>query len=405
MAELDHRIKDLIILHLKDELTVEQQLELQQWINASDHNSDVFRRLTGPDQLIEELKEYDEAKANVRDKIDARIRTFALPESPVSDIRPIRRRRWIYASAAAALLFLFITSYLWLASRFDSSSKARPVPAPVAVRDVAPGGNKATLTLGNGSTIVLENAADGQLAEQGVVQVSKRKNALAYKIVGPHSDATPTVVYNTLTTPRAGQFQVVLPDGTKVWLNNVSSLRYPTSFSGATREVELTGEGYFEVAKNEAKPFTVKLHDITIHVLGTAFNVMAYSDDPESRTTLISGKVSVEVSKTRSTILIPRQQAVIYDSGELLVYSDVDTEEAIAWQRGYFHYTKANIRDVLRQLARWYDVEVEFTIPVPSDYTFDGEIGRDLNLSTILKHLEKKDLHFHIEGKKLIVTR
>jgi len=198
---------------------------------------------------------------------------------------------------------------------------------------------------------------------------------------------------------------VVLPDGTKVWLNNASSLRYPTSFSGPFREVELTGEGYFDVAKNETKPFIVKLRDITIHVLGTTFNVMVYNDEPESRTTLISGKVSIEVSKSRPTILTPSQQAVVYGSGDLLVNKNVDTEEVTAWQRGFFHYTKANIRDVLRQLARWYDVEVEFTIPVPEDYTFDGEIGRDLNLSTILKHLEKKDLHFHIEGKQLIVTR
>jgi ferric-dicitrate binding protein FerR (iron transport regulator) len=400
MGELDHRIKDLIIKHLKDELTVEQQLELQQWINASTHNSDIFRQLTEPDQLNEELKEYYEAKSNIRDKIDARIRTFALPENPVPNIRPARRRRWVYASAAAALLFLLITSYFWLASRFDSSSKARPVPAPVAVRDVAPGGNKATLTLGNGATIVLENAADGSLAVQGVVQVSKRKNALSYNIVGPHSDATSTVVYNTLTTPRAGQFQVVLPDGTKVWLNNATSLRYPTSFSGPSREVELTGEAYFEVAKNTSKPFSVKIPDATVHVLGTSFNIMAYSNENTANTTLVEGAVKV-TQRDRQMVLVPGEQAQLDKQGALK-RTKVNIASVIAWKDGFFNFSHTDFQGAMRQLARWYDIDIIYK-GVPPTRTFSGVIDRQLNLTQVLKIFENDECTLTIDGKSIIV--
>jgi len=180
-------------------------------------------------------------------------------------------------------------------------------------------------------------------------------------------------------------------------------LRYPTSFAGHSRTVELTGEGFFEVAKN-IHPFSVKVHGLSVDVLGTAFNVMAYDDEPGIKTTLISGKVSLAAAAKQS-VLSPGEQGIVDHSGTIAILKDADTEAATAWQRGYFQYSHANIGDVLRQLARWYDVEVVFTLPIPDNYTFDGEIGRSLNLSTILKHLEKTDLHFHIEGKKLIVSK
>jgi ferric-dicitrate binding protein FerR (iron transport regulator) len=406
MERPNERIAYLFIRHLKDELTVEEQLELREWVNVSEHNQAIFHQFTDPDNLNGALKEYSTLEASIWDKIDAKMKTADLSEeAPVYNIRPNKRRRWIYVAAAAVLLFLSITSYFWLASRFNLSSKARPASAPVGAKDVAPGGNKATLTLSNGSTIVLENAADGHLAEQGSSDISKQKNALSYTTTPANGATSAAVVYNTLTTPRAGQFQVILPDGTKVWLNNASSLRYPTTFSGATREVELTGEAYFEVAKNTSQPFSVKIPNAVIHVLGTSFNIMAYNDEPTVKATLLTGKVSIAAAAGKQTVLSPGEQGILTHAGEITMAKDVDTEEAIAWQRGYFHYVHANIGDVLRQLARWYDVEVIFTTPVSDDYTFDGEIGRDLNLSTILKYLEKNDLHFHIEGKKLIVTK
>jgi ferric-dicitrate binding protein FerR (iron transport regulator) len=399
MAPTDERIKDLIIKHLKDELTVEEQLELREWIDCSDDNREIFHQLTDPEKLNEDLKEYYEAKINIWKKVDARIK---VPDLSSPTVRPLWPRIRVYV-VAASLLIIFATSYFWLASLFHAPSKARPASAPVVAQDVAPGGNRATLTLGDGATIVLEKTVNGSLAVQGAAHVSKEKNLLSYT-AGTEKVNSPAILYNTLTTPRAGQFQVVLPDGTKVWLNNASSLRYPTSFAGHARLVELSGEGYFEVAKNVSKPFSVKLHDATVHVLGTSFNVMAYDDEPGIKTTLITGKVSIAAAAKQS-VLSPGEQGIVDHSGAITILKDADTEAAIAWQRGFFQYANANISDVLRQLARWYDVEVVFTIPIPENYTFDGEIDRSLNLSRILKHLEKKDLHYHIEGKKLIVSK
>jgi len=392
MGSTNERIKVLIIKHLKDELTVEEQLELQEWMDISDENRLIFERLNDQDSLHEDLMEFHEARINIWNKVGARIEEADGPPP----VRPLWPRIRVYV-VAASLLIIFATSYFWLASLFHAPSKARP--APVLAQDVAPGGNKATLTLSDGSKVVLDSTADGRLAVQGGSKISKNKDQLAY--AAPASAVA--VVYNTLTTPRAGQFQVVLPDGTKVWLNNASSLRYPTAFSGASREVSLTGEGYFEVAKN-MHPFSVKVHNLSVDVLGTAFNVMAYDDEPGIKTTLLTGKVSI-AAESKQSILSPGEQGIVDRTGTITIVKDADTEAATAWQRGYFQYTHANIGDVLRQLARWYDVEVVFTIPIPEDYTFDGEIDRSLNLSRILKHLEKKDLHFHIEGKKLIVSK
>jgi transmembrane sensor len=398
MLGANDRIKGLIIKHLKEELTVEEQLELQSWVALSGENREIFDQLTDPDILNAALVELHEARINIFNKVNAKITSSDLLSPTI--VRPLWRRIRIYV-AAASLLIVFATSYFWLASLFTNPSKARPVSATVAVQDVAPGGNKAILTLGNGSTIILQNAADGKLSEQGASHVSKRKDQLAYKTLAGASSA---VVYNTLTTPRAGQFQVILPDGTKVFLNNASSLRYPTSFTGSSREVELTGEAYFDVAKNSLQPFSVLAGGETVHVLGTSFNIMAYGDEPAIKTTLVTGKVSVN-SAGKQSVLSPGEQAILPHNGTMTIAKEADIEGATAWQRGFFHFTHANISDVLRQLARWYDVEVQFTIPVPEDYTFDGEIGRSLNLLSILKHLEKKDLHFTIENKKLIVSR
>ncbi|MBN9384538.1 MAG: FecR domain-containing protein [Chitinophagaceae bacterium] len=401
MEGLNHRIKDLIIKHLKDELTIEDQLELQEWADASDYNRELFHRLTNPDQLNKDLKEYDELRMTIREKIDARLKTPDLQERPVPNIFPISRRRLVYAAAAAALLFLFTISYFWLASRFDSSSKARPVPAPVAVRDVAPGGNKATLTLGNGSTIILENAADGQLTEQGDAHVTKQKNALSYTTALSHNIAPTDIIYNTLTTPRAGQFKVVLPDGTKVWLNNASSLRYPTSFSGTSREVELTGEAYFEVAKNISQPFSVKIPDATVHVLGTSFNIMAYNNENSTNTTLVEGSVKIS-QRDHQMLLTPGEQVQLDKQGKIKKI-EVNVASVIAWKNGFFNFSHTDFQGAMRQLARWYDVDVVYKGTPPSR-SFSGVIDRQLSLSQVLRIFENDEYTLTIDGKSIIVT-
>jgi len=422
------RIRELIISRLKEDLTEEENQELQAWVHQSEENAMLFNQLMDPDFIKEALKESSELKLSIRNKIDQllleeELRTGGLSlvnlqDSNLAHLSPTeteeakiiylapparRSRAWMYA--AACLLLLFTGGFFWFSR---SSSPAVAAHSTNSSNDVAPGGDKAVLTLGNDSTIVLENVANGHLALQGISRVSKDKNLLAYTAAGTPalsspSTSTAALVYNTLTTPRAGQFQVLLPDGSKVWLNNASSLRYPTAFTGQTREVSLSGEAYFEIAKDAAKPFIVRVNELAIDVLGTSFNVLAYADEPAIKTTLLTGKVSL-ASGGKQSMLVPGEQAVISKSGDWKRTKGVDVDEATSWQRGYFHFSHEDIGAVLRQLGRWYDVEVKFTIPVP-DYTFDGEIDRTLSLSSILRHLEKSDLHFQIDGRKLIVSK
>lgn len=411
-----HRIRDLIIKHLKEEITEDEYQELQSWVHRSEANYTLFNQLTDAHSLEELIKESD-VRTNILKKIETRLAAAGREEAKIIYLAPPvhHSRAWLYA-AAACLLIIITGGYFWF-TRLSHPALAEHTASP-SKNDVAPGGDKAVLTLANGSTIVLENAANGNLTVQGASHVTKDKNLLAYTAnasTGSTSGdayrntssagktSASAIVYNTLTTPRAGQFRLSLPDGSKVWLNNASSLRYPTAFSGKDREVTLTGEAYFEIAKDVAKPFIVRVNELSINVLGTSFNVMAYGDDPAVKTTLLTGKVALATGSRQST-LAPGEQAVINKEGNWKIAKGVDVDEAIAWQRGYFHFSQENIGGVLRQLGRWYDVEVVFTIPVP-DYTFDGEIDRSLSLSSILKHLEKKDLHFQIDGKKLIVSK
>jgi len=409
MTDATDRIKVLILKHLKGELQAGEHDELQAWVRSSDGNRAIFDQLSDPDRLEQYLKEFHEAKVNIRAKIEAGIRKSGAVYgpgaepllSPVPVFPIVRKRPWLYAAASVVLL-LGAGYLLWPHRPTQPTITATTSPAK---NDVAPGTNKALLTLANGSTIVLENAVNGNLSRQGNSNIVKNNNQLTYTATTSHGlAASPEVTFNTLTTPRAGQFRLVLPDGTKVWLNNASSLRYPTSFTGSRREVQLSGEAYFEVAKNVDRSFTVLVEGgLAVNVLGTSFNVMAYADEPAVKTTLITGKVELSEGGQQS-LLLPGEQSVMSRDGARKIMKGVDTAEAIAWKLGYFHFAHAGIADVLRQLSRWYDVEVEFTIPVP-DYPFDGEIGRDLSLSTILRHLEKRDLHFRIEGKKLIVSK
>ena len=321
--------------------------------------------------------------------------------------------KW-WRPAAAAIFILVSGSIVYIYSTFSSPGKIVKIPGNNMLHDRAPGGNKAILTLSDGSTIVLDSAHNGALTQQGNTKVVKLDSGqLAYRsgTGGPQGTG---VQYNTIATPRGGQYQVVLPDGTKVWLNAASSLKFPTAFARNERSVDLAGEAYFEVAKNAGAPF--KVHIIThqaaepgqgspggeVEVLGTHFNVNAYDDEAAIKTTLLEG--SVRVSKGREHgLLQPGQQAQLNRKGDLHLVLDANTEEAIAWKNGYFQFEEADVRTVMRQLARWYDVEVSYEGPAP-ERQFGGQMPRGVNLSEVLRILQESNVHFRIEGKKLVVT-
>lgn len=296
---------------------------------------------------------------------------------------PLYRYGW----AAAVLAIVAVGAALYI---------QRPPLKPVAQTIVLPGSNKATLTLADGSVVPLDSSAQRAIPQANAWQ---KNGQLVYNTTQQNGTQ---VSYNTLRTPRGGQFQLTLPDGTKVWLNAASSITYPLNED--IREVSITGEAYFEVASAAAKPFEVKINDATsIQVLGTHFNINAYTDESAISTTLLQGSVKV-VNKTASDILLkPGQQAnVPGNGGPTQVLSNANLDQAVAWKNGVFNFDGKGLPEIMRQLSRWYDVEVVFTGNVPSR-RFGGEIQRNLQLEQVLTILQQMDVKFRIEGKKLVV--
>ena len=262
------------------------------------------------------------------------------------------------------------------------------------------GGHHAVLTTSDGKAIILDSMPNGLLTQQGNTDVKKLGGLLEYK--APASFIRDTVIsYNTVSTPRGGQYQIVLSDGSKVWLNAASSIRFPTAFSGSLREVELTGEAYFEVAKNKEKPFQVKVRDMKIAVLGTHFNVKAYEDEAETKTSLLEGSVKIIQGKEVG-LLKPGQQAVINFKDDKVKIATADMVEVIAWKNGLFRFEGANIETIMREIGRWYDVEIVYAGKVPMR-RFEGKINRNAGLSEVLRILELSNVKFSIAGKKIIV--
>jgi transmembrane sensor len=310
---------------------------------------------------------------------------------------PVQRYLWP-KMAAAAVIILSIGLYWW--SRGNDERLTQQPVLKLENADIPPGGNKAMLTFGDGSSIMLDSAKNGNLATQGSTNITKSRNG---ELVYTSGNADRTAVFNTVTTPKGGQYHIVLPDGSKAWLNAASSLKFPTAFSGKERSVEITGEVYFEVAPNSKMPFTVQAGETRIAVLGTHFNVMAYADEKIIRTTLLEGSVKVSHAG-KSALLVPGQQARIKAvSEQILVASDVDVEKELAWKNGYFQFKDDNLDNIMRQISRWYDVEVTYE-GNPGKETFTGKLPRSGNVSKVFKILSLSGVKFRIEGKSIIVT-
>jgi ferric-dicitrate binding protein FerR (iron transport regulator) len=323
----------------------------------------------------------------------------AVPATPVV---PLQKRKRYWPQIAAAILLLIATGAYFLYNSHQKQSSIATAPAAPRY-DLAPGGNKAVLTLASGQKIILDSTRNGTLAKQGNANIVKTDSGKLVYTISPEKPAE--IVYNTLTTPRGGQYQLLLPDGTRVWLNAASSITYPTAFAGHERKVEITGEAYFEVAHNPDKPFHVKVNDMEIEVLGTHFNINAYTDETTVKTTLLEGSVKIlsTVNRQLSTVLKPGQQAQLTKNGEINVADNADTEQAVAWKNGLFKFKQTNIREIMRQVSRWYDVEVEFSGNV-NDLNFGGVVSKQAYVSELLKLLETTGtVHFTVADNKIIV--
>ncbi|WP_439559540.1 FecR family protein, partial [Dyadobacter sp.] len=267
--------------------------------------------------------------------------------------------------------------------------------------DVKPGGNKALLTLSDGSAIALDQVESGFVARQGNAEIRKaQEGILVYNAKA--DERTGTISMNTLSTPKGGQYQVRLPDGSKVWLNASSSIRFPSAFAASERKVEITGEAYFEVAKDKRKPFRVKFNQSEVLVLGTSFNIMAYPEEGASRTTLVEGSVDIK-NVGQNARLKPGQQAAILATGQIKTkYTPV--EEAVAWKNGEFYFQDASVEEVMRQLSRWYDVRINYNGKIPLKQ-FTGRVSRQVSLSEIVGMLRYAGVNCKLDNKQIIIDQ
>lgn len=315
---------------------------------------------------------------------------------------PVRSYGFGWLAAAAAVLLLALGAWWFFSGETKTHTPTEVIAA--GSNDRAPGSNKAVLTLSDGTKVVLDSTDNGAISKQGNVTVMKLNDGqLAYNYSTAQPLNSSALTYNTITTPRGGQYQLVLSDGTRVWLNAASSLRFPIAFTGSERRVELMGEGYFEVAHNKQKPFYVQAQNMKVAVLGTHFNINAYADEDAVKTTLLEGKVAASAANGQTVVLQPGQQARLSAASEgLYTLKHVDVEETIAWKNGYFSFNDAGIQTIMRQLSRWYNVDVVYEGAVPQ-VKFSGDMGRSLTLAQVLSILEETRIHYKMDEKKLII--
>lgn len=312
---------------------------------------------------------------------------------------------WPRVAAAASIIVLLGAGIFYFA-KSETAAKQENIQIVEKAKEIAPGGNRGILTLSNGKQIILSDISPKDIIakeDQDEVTIKMDANGVITYVINPDADISKENgnSFNTLSTPTGGQYNIVLADGTKVFLNAVSSIKYPTQFNGDQRVVELEGEAYFEVAKNKNKPFIVKSDNQTIEVLGTHFNVHAYDNESVVKTTLLEGSVAV-TAKNQKAILKPGQQSNISNGSSKIAVKEVDTEAAIAWKNGRFKFDNADLKSVMKQLERWYGIKVEYRGDV-SDVRFNGGTFRNKNLSEVLKVLELSNIKFKVEGKTIIV--
>lgn len=387
-----NRVTYLLEVYSAGKATDEEEQELFSWV-AEGNEQPVKEHI---DKLVSSYHSDEAALPVDWGQLYQRI----IEEKNARDIRPpVRKMTWIRWAAASVILLMGAGYYFFIAARTGGSQKEL-VNIEQIRNDVAPpDAVNAVLTLANGKRVILDTAGNGMLAMQGAVEVRKLPDGqIAYQ--GTNKEPQ----YNTLSNPRGSKvLGLTLADGSRVWLNAASSLRYPTAFTGNDRKVEITGEAYFEVAHNPAMPFVVSKGGTTVQVLGTHFNVNAYDDERSLNVTLLQGSVSVStVGGRQPRVIRPGEQAQVEKDGTIELVNSVDLDEVMAWKNGLFSFKGAGIESIMRQVARWYDVDVVFEKQVTE--RFYAEVSMSTNVSTLLKMLEAtKAVQFSIEGKTIRV--
>lgn len=387
----------LLDKYLMQTITAEEQLEFFALIQSKKHTADLEAAVAGS---LEDPS-FDIAEDPVlRDIIFERI--LQQRESPVRRMPLYRRWGW----AAAIVLLLGGAAYIY----FATGNRHQPAIAeqPDKKNSILPGSRKAVLTLSDGTVITLDSAANGAIAQQGNTSVIKLANGeIRYDVNGSTAGK---VMMNTMTTPNGGQYNLVLPDGSKVWLNAASSITYPASFTGSERQIRISGEAYMEIAQNKSMPFLVDIDGRSlVQVLGTSFNINSYTNEGRIKTTLMQGSVRVSnLEKNsrhigKSVLLRPGQQAVITGTEDIKV-QPVNTEYVLAWKNGFINFESASFQEIMRQIERWYDIEVKIEGPTPS-VKIEGRMDRGVHLSDLMTFLNNFEISTRLEGRKLILSQ
>jgi transmembrane sensor len=379
---------------LKAGLSKEDIESLIQWLGSEEVSPEMA------ELVLNQLKQAvnsDELSPDILARLEARLPLILAENKQQSaTVISVFRRKWL-RYAALIVVLLGVGVYFFVTNKQDVPEN--PTIAQLPAADIEPGKQGAILTLVDGTKMQLDSLGNGVVATQNGTKVLLQNGQLVYKA---DNSAETIVGYNTMATPKGRQFQLMLPDGSKVWLNAASSIKYPTVFTGNERKVEVTGEAYFEVVKNSA-PFRVKINEETeIEVLGTHFNVNSYENEESVNTTLLEGSVLVK-NNSGKLVLRQGQQARVAGSEKIKLVTDVDVEKVMAWKNGVFNFQDATLEEVMRQLERWYDIEIVYEKNIPK-LEFYGKMGKDLSLQTVLRGLEKSNVHFRIEqGRKLVV--
>ncbi len=389
-------IASLLRKHLKGNLTPEELQELNTWIAASEQHQRLWKEINDAGAQQEAIKQIAQYNG------EAALKVFLAKHSPGPARRMYSLWRWQWA-AAVLVIALAAGAYFLLPSKQQAPAG---FAHNAATGDIAPGKNGAILKLADGSQVALDSLQNGTVATQNGATIVLSNGQLVYN---PGATTNNDVAYNIITTPNGRQFRVTLPDGTQAWLNAASSIRYPVVFAGKHRNVEVTGEVYFEVAQNAAMPFQVAVGShARIDVLGTRFNVNAYDNEESLNTTLLEGAVRVVPLKPlaetgNGIVLRPGQQLQLSDKARVIDRADID--KIMAWKNGFFDFDGMDLRYAMKQVARWYDVEIVYRGNIP-DIKFYGKINRNISLAGLIRGLSGTGVHLNIEeGKRLVVTQ
>ncbi|MEN7551918.1 FecR domain-containing protein [Rapidithrix thailandica] len=383
------QIVRLILKSLEHPLSPGEKEKLDKWLSISKSNRAFMEKVKDENRLKKELDFFAAIDSKAAfEKMQSKTRKKQMPQ-----FQNFGRY------AAAAILILWIAAMGIWKYGMQESQKSAAQQEEIVQNDVLPGTDKARLILADGSVLPLQDLEEGLVNEEEGMQIVKIDQQVIYKLLEGDERKVPLTEYHTIEIPKGGKYQIVLSDGSKVWLNSATTLRYPSQFEKDRRHVVLNGEAYFEVSPDKQAPFTVEARGTVVKVLGTHFNIKAYENEPLTKTTLLEGSVEVG-NQQRTQIIVPGQQAQV---GEDVQVADVDSKEAVAWKNGYFLFNGTRLDDLLRQLERWYEIEVHFTGDLPQKH-YSGTITKDTNLSQVLKMLELSgSIKFEIKNQKLYV--